>query len=93
MTLPTVSARNAIRSNLDHAISAKDPAAIAKAVDVPLPNTDIVGGPSVGDGSSSNSGPIHREQLKIDGVDWSNVLNYLLDAHLAVASVSEYYYL
>jgi len=29
---------------------------------------------------------VHREQLKVDGVDWSNVLNYLLDVHLAIAS-------
>ena len=91
MTLP-ISAMNTVRSNLDYALSRKDPAAIAKAVDVPLPkNTDIVGGPPVGNGSTSNSGPVHHEQLKIDGVDWSNVLNYLLDAHLAIASVSDFY--
>ena len=85
MTLPR-SSINALRSNLDRALSAKDPAAIATAVDVPLRNTNVVGGPS--GGNSSSSGSVHREQLKVDGVDWSNVLNYLLDVHLAIASVS-----
>jgi len=91
MTLPR-SSINALRSNLDRALSAKDPAAIATAVDVPLQNTNVVVGPSGGN-SSSTSGSVHREQLKVDGVDWSNVLNYLLDVHLAIASVSTSYYL
>jgi hypothetical protein len=89
MTLPW-SSINAIRSNLDRALSAKDPSAIATAVDVPLLKTTAVGGPSTG-GNNSSSGSVHQEQLKVDGVDWSNVLNSLLDAHLAIASVSIVY--
>lgn len=88
MTLPR-SSINAIRSNLERAVSSKDPAAIATAVDVPLPKTNVIGAPSTSP-SSSGSAAVHREQLKVDGVDWSNVLNYLLDVHLAIASVSTY---
>lgn len=83
-TLPR-STINAIRSKLDQAVSAKNPAAIASAVDVPLPKIYVFGGTS--SGNSSSSGPVHREQLKIDGVDWSNVVNFLLDVHLAFSSV------
>lgn len=71
---------NSIKANLNKAVSAKDPHGIASAVDLPpLPK-------SGSDGSSSKSS--HRENLKIDGVDWSNVLNPLLDAHSAIQSVS-----
>ena len=88
MTLPR-SSIHALRSDLDRAVSSKDPAAIATAIDVPLRKPNVVVGSSPsGDGSSSSSGSVHREQLKVDGVDWSNVLNYLLDVHLAIASVS-----
>ena len=88
MTLPR-SSINGIKSNLDRAVSAKDPAAIATAVDVPLLTSNDVGGII---GTSNNninpsSGSVHREQLKIDNVDWSNVLNFLLDVHLAIMSV------
>ena len=73
---------NAIKSKLNNAVSAKDPRAIAAAVDLPpFPKS---GGASRGNGGA---GPQHRESLKIDGVDWSNVLNLLLDAHLAIQSV------
>ena len=93
MTLPR-SSINATRSNLDRALSAKDPSAIATAVDVPLLKTNFVGGPSTGGNDSSySSGSVHREQLKVDGVDWSNVLNFLLDVHLAISSVSSKLYL
>ena len=92
MTLPR-SSINAIRSNLDRAVSSKDPAAIATAIDVPLPKTNVIGAPSTSPSSSgSGSAAVHREQLKVDGVDWSNVLNYLLDVHLAIASVSTIYH-
>jgi hypothetical protein len=84
MTLPR-SSINAIRSNLDRALSAKDPSTIATAVDVPLLKTNICGGLTTSDNSS---GFMHQEQLKVDGVDWSNVLNSLLDVHFAIASVS-----
>lgn len=87
MALPR-SSINALRSSLDRAVSSKDPAGIATAVDVPLRNTNVVGGPSTSGVSPPSSGSVHREQLKVDGVDWSNVLNYLLDVHLAIASVS-----
>lgn len=87
MTLPR-SSINGIKSNLDQAVSAKDPAAIATAVDVPLPTSNDVGG-IIGTSNNNNtsSGSVHREQLKIDNVDWSNVLNFLLDVHLAIMSV------
>jgi hypothetical protein len=87
MTLPR-SSINGIKSNLDRAVSAKDPAAIATAVDVPLPTSNDVGG-IIGTSNNINpsSGSVHREQLKIDNVDWSNVLNFLLDVHLAIISV------
>ena len=70
---------NTIKANLNKAVSAKNPHGIASAVDLPpLPKN--------GGGSSSKSS--HRENLKIDGADWSNVLNQLLDAHSAIQSVS-----
>lgn len=73
-----------IKTKLSNAVSAKDPHAIAAAVDLP-PLPKAVGA----NASSSNggSGPQHGEYLKVDGVDWSNVLNPLLDAHAAVQSV------
>ena len=87
MTLPR-SSINGIKSNLDRAVSTKDPAAIATAVDVPLPTSNDVGG-IIGTSNNNNtsSGSVHREQLKIDNLDWSNVLNFLLDVHLAIMSV------
>ena len=72
---------NTIKANLNKAVSAKDPHGIASAVDLPpLPKS--------GSDGSSSSKTSHRENLKIDGVDWSNVLNPLLDAHSAIQSVS-----
>mmetsp|Transcript_10615 Transcript_10615/g.22483 ORF Transcript_10615/g.22483 Transcript_10615/m.22483 type:complete len:412 (-) Transcript_10615:36-1271(-) len=80
MTLPQ-STINPIKTNLNKAISAKNPQAIAAAVDLP-PFPKNVGA----SGGSAAAGPQHQEHLKIDGVDWSNVLNLLLDAHLAIQS-------
>lgn len=78
MTLPR-SAITAIQTKLKNAISSKDPRKIAAAVDLP-PFTKSTGA-SRGNGGA---GPQHREHLKVDGVDWSNVLNLLLDTHLAI---------
>lgn len=81
MTLPGP-AVNAIKSKLHNAIQTKDPHAIAAAVDLPpLPKR------IVGSGSSNSQQQQSQEALKIDGVDWSNVLNPLLDAHFAIQSV------
>ena len=75
---------NTIKSKLHNAIQAKDPHAIAAAVDLPpLPKRVVAGG------SSSQ----HGESLKIDGVDWSNVLNPLLDAHFAIQWVCKTLYI
>ena len=75
---------NTIKSNLNNAVSAKDPHAIASAVDLPpLPKS--------ADGVSQQQQQRqtnHGEHLKVDGVDWSNVLNPLLDAHAAIQLVS-----
>ena len=72
---------NTIKSNLNNAVSAKDPHAIASAVDLPpLPKS--------ADASQQQQQTNHGEHLKVDGVDWSNVLNPLLNAHAAIQSVS-----
>ena len=73
---------NVIKSNLSNALSSKNPNAVSDAVELStLPrSTDASGGIS---GDSSR----HNEQLKIDGVDWSNVLNPLLDAHESIRMV------
>lgn len=75
---------NAIKTKLDSAVAAKDSQAVAVAVDLP-PFASTTGAPTRPDGAGSQQ---HGEHLKIDGVDWSNVLNPLLDAHLAIRSVS-----
>ena len=77
---------NAIKTKLNSAVSAKDPQAVAVAVDLPsLTSESVAGAPTrPADGAGSQQ---HGEHLKIDGVDWSNVLNPLLDAHLAIQSV------
>eukprot|EP00584_Thalassiosira_punctigera_P026439 CAMPEP_0172577488 /NCGR_PEP_ID=MMETSP1067-20121228/138258_1 /TAXON_ID=265564 ORGANISM="Thalassiosira punctigera, Strain Tpunct2005C2" /NCGR_SAMPLE_ID=MMETSP1067 /ASSEMBLY_ACC=CAM_ASM_000444 /LENGTH=412 /DNA_ID=CAMNT_0013370175 /DNA_START=1078 /DNA_END=2316 /DNA_ORIENTATION=- len=80
MALPRTSI-NAIKIKLDNAVSAKDPRAIAAAVNLPA-FPKIVGAAR----NSGVAGSQHREHLKVDGVDWSNVLNPLLDAHLAIQS-------
>lgn len=77
---------NAIKTKLDNALSAKDPGAIATAIDLPPFPKSSSAGASVGGGGGSE--PQHQLHLKIDGVDWSNALNLLLDAHLAIQSVS-----
>lgn len=81
MTLPRATI-SAIKAKLNNAISAKDPHGIAAAVDLPpLPKRAATS--FTGNGSSQ-----HGEYLiKVDGVDWSNALNPLLDAHLAIQSV------
>jgi hypothetical protein len=83
MTLPGPTI-NAIKSKLHNAIQTKDPHAIAAAVDLPPLPKRIVGS---GSSSSQQQHSQHGEALKIDGVDWSNVLNPLLDAHYAIQSV------
>lgn len=81
MPLPR-NAINSIKGDLHSALSAKDPHGLARAVDLPpLPK---VAAPPTG-GSQQN----HVEVLKVDGADYSNVLNPLLDAHLAIKMVSE----
>ena len=88
MTLPRPSI-NSIKSKLNNAVSVKDPHAIAKAVDLPpLPKGVGRGASRSGNNNGSQQQQIHGEHLKIDGVDWSNVLNPLLDAHLAIQNVS-----
>lgn len=84
MALPRASI-NTIKSNLSNALSAKDPHGIASAVDLP-PLPKSVGLSGGGDGSSQQH---HQEYLKIDGVDWSNVLNPLLDTHSAIQLVRD----
>ena len=86
MSLPR-SSISAIKSNLSSAISAKDPLAIATAVDLPtfVKSAIVAAVPS-----HPPPPPPHAEYLKINGADWSNVLNPLLDAHLAIQMVSVY---
>ena len=43
---------------------------------------------SGGGGGQQQQSNHHGEHLKVDGVDWSNVLNPLLDAHAAIQLVS-----
>ena len=85
MSLPR-SSTTAIKSNLNVAISAKDPHAIASAVDLPPLVKSAGDDDDVSLASQPPPSP-HAEYLKIDGVDWSNVLNPLLDAHLAIQLV------
>ena len=75
-----------IKSNLNNAVSAKDPHGIASAVDLPPLPTRVLGTSGDGDGNSQQQ---HQEYLKIDSVDWSNVLNPLLDAHSAIQAVCD----
>ena len=82
MTLPGPSI-NTIKTRLSNAVSLKDPRAIASAVELPSLPKRIVG--TTGSGGSASQQ--HAENLRIDGADWSNVLNPLLDAHLAIQSV------
>lgn len=82
MTLPGPSI-NTIKTRLSNAVSVKDPRAIASAVELPPLPKRIVG--TTGSGGSASQQ--HAENLRIDGADWSNVLNPLLDAHLAIQSV------
>lgn len=85
MALPRASITT-IKSNLNNALSAKDPHGIASAVDLPPLPTRVLGTSGDGDGNSQQQ---HQEYLKIDSVDWSNVLNPLLDAHSAIQAVCD----
>ena len=79
------SAINSVKTNLGNAVQAKNPQAVANAVELPPLHRRTR--PSGGGGSSQTAG--HREQLKIDGADWSPVLNSILDCHAAISSVGE----
>jgi len=83
MSLPRASI-NSFKGRLNAALSTKDPQGIADAVNLPpLPkNVDASSSTSI----RLSGGSQHRELLKIDGVDYSNVLNPLLDAHWAIQS-------
>jgi hypothetical protein len=82
MMLPS-STINSIKSNLGNAVSARNPQAVANAVE--LPSLHRPAKPSGGSGGSQATS--HREQLKVDGVDWSPVLNAILDCHAAISLV------
>jgi hypothetical protein len=80
-----------IKANLLNATSAKNPTAVASAVELPpLPKRAFASTNNRNGGSRTvGSSSVHREHLKIDGVgDWTNVLNPLLDAHAAIRAVS-----
>jgi hypothetical protein len=83
MTLLGPPVINTIKSKLSNAVSAKDPLAIASAVELPTLPKRIEGVTGSG-GSASQQ---HGESLRVDGADWSNVLNPLLDAHLSIQLV------
>ena len=74
---------NTIKTRLSNAVSAKDPPAIASAVEILSLPKRIEGASGIGVSALQQ----HGESLRIDGSDWSNVLNPLLDAHLAIQSV------
>eukprot|EP00804_Cyclotella_cryptica_P011418 CCRYP_016373-RA/>CCRYP_016373-RA protein AED:0.23 eAED:0.23 QI:91/1/1/1/0.71/0.62/8/5682/412 len=76
------SAINSIKVKLSNAVSAKNPQAVANAVE--LPPLHRVTSPS--DANNRNEGSGHREQLKVDGADWSTVLNSILDARGGILS-------
>jgi hypothetical protein len=80
---------NSIKSNISNAVSAKNPQGVANAVELPplYRRTSPSGGAG---GSSQPAG--HREHLKVDGADWSPVLNSILDCHAAISSVSTYFW-
>lgn len=82
MMLPS-STINSIKSNLGNAVSARNPQAVANAVE--LPSLHRPAKPSGGSGGSQATS--HREQLKVDGTDWSPVLNAILDCHAAISLV------
>eukprot|EP01082_Thalassiosira_pseudonana_P011606 g10627.t1 g10627 contig4:2224014-2226051(-) len=76
-----------IKANLLNATSAKNPTAVASAVELPpLPKRAFASTNNRNGGSRTvGSSSVHREHLKIDGVgDWTNVLNPLLDAHAVI---------
>jgi hypothetical protein len=77
---------NSIKSNLGNAISAKNPQAVANSVE--LPPLYRPAKPSGGSGGSQATS--HGEQLKVDGADWSPVLNAILDCHAAISSVGNF---
>jgi hypothetical protein len=82
MALPGPSI-STIKTRLSNAVSAKDPHAIASAVELPTLPKRI----GCATGSGGSTAQQHGESLRIDGADWSNILNPLLDAHLAIQSV------
>lgn len=75
---------NVIKSNLSNAVAAKNPSGVAAAVELP-PFPVASGNATSGGGAGSSA--VHGEQLKVDGIDWSGVLNSLLDTHAAIRSV------
>jgi len=77
----------AIKNKLNNAISLKHPHEIASAVDI-LTLTKTTGESR----DNCDVGSHHREHLQVDGVEWSNVLNPLLDAFQAVQFVSSLLY-
>ena len=82
-TMLPPSSINSIKSNLGNAVSSKSPQAVASAVELPPLHRRT----SLSGGASGSQAVGHREQLKIDGADWSPVLNSLLDCHAAISSV------
>eukprot|EP00956_Cyclotella_meneghiniana_P032581 scaffold90174_cov65-Cyclotella_meneghiniana.AAC.1 len=82
MTLPRPTI-NSIKTNLSDAVSSKNPQAVANAIQ--LPPLHHRTNPSDG-AAASESTQTHQQQLKIDGADWSPVLNSLLDCHAAISS-------
>eukprot|EP00956_Cyclotella_meneghiniana_P027151 scaffold60365_cov25-Cyclotella_meneghiniana.AAC.1 len=82
MTLPRPTI-NSIKTNLSDAVSSKNPQAVANAIQLPPLHRRT--NPSDG-AAASDSTQTHQQQLKIDGADWSPVLNSLLDCHAAISS-------
>jgi len=74
---------NRIKSNISNAVIAKNPQAVANAVELPAFYRR-----TKSDGKGASQAVSHRQQLKIDGADWSPVLNSILDCHAAISSVS-----
>ena len=75
---------NSIKTRLRDAVSTKNPAAIAAAVSLP----PLVRANAATSAAAVGGGWNHSEVLKVDGGDWGNVLNPLLDAHAAIRTVS-----
>lgn len=80
---------SSLKAKLSHAIGTKNPSAASSAVE--LPPFPSVGADATLDGEAvdetTGSNAVHGEMLKVDGVDWSNVFNALLDTHAAIRTV------